>query len=444
VRRLTAEARLVAGRIRQLLDTGFPVTQGDGSLRPCRCEDIVILMRSPSSRNEAYAQALAEQNIPCSFDAADDFFSTMEISVLLSLLQIIDNPRQDVPLISALRSPLFGFTPDRLAQIRGRTPQGDFYTAVEQDGGEDCRAFLAQLQELRAFSRDNGADRLLWHIYDRLNVLGVFGAMDGGDRRRENLIALSAHAEAFESSGYRGLFAFVTQLRRLLESGQAPATRGASGGGGVRLMSIHKSKGLEFPIVFLTDLDRAFSRQDFDSPVLVHPPWAWGPAGWIWSGASAIPPWPAGPWEDTLRRENKAEEQRILYVAMTRAREKLILVDSSITPRHGLGGWFLWPPGRQSRRRWKAARASATGCCWRCCAGRRPRRCGSWRAWRRGSCTPAPTRPGRCSSTRAPRAPRLRNPGPSRRSAPGRPPPSTRRCWSSPTPTSARRSCPPS
>jgi ATP-dependent helicase/nuclease subunit A len=337
VRRLTAEARLVAGRIRQLLDTGFPVTQGDGSLRPCRCEDIVILMRSPSSRNEAYAQALAEQNIPCSFDAADDFFSTMEISVLLSLLQIIDNPRQDVPLISALRSPLFGFTPDRLAQIRGRTPQGDFYTAVEQDGGEDCRAFLAQLQELRAFSRDNGADRLLWHIYDRLNVLGVFGAMDGGDRRRENLIALSAHAEAFESSGYRGLFAFVTQLRRLLESGQAPATRGASGGGGVRLMSIHRSKGLEFPIVILTDLDRAFSRRDFDSPVLVHPSLGLGPSRVDLERGIRYSTLARRALEDTLRRENKAEEQRILYVAMTRAREKLILVDSCTHAQTRLG-----------------------------------------------------------------------------------------------------------
>ena len=138
----------------------------------------------------------------------------------------MDNPRQDVPLISVLRSPIFGFTADRLAQVRAAAPAGDYYDAVCADGGEDCRAFLDILADLRLAGRDMGVHRLIWYIYDRLNVLGVFGAMDSGAERRENLIALSQHAEKFESGGYRGLFAFVTQLRRLLEEGQAPATKG--------------------------------------------------------------------------------------------------------------------------------------------------------------------------------------------------------------------------
>ena len=119
--------------------------------------------------------------------------------------------------------------------------------------------------------------RLVWHVYNQLNLLGIFGAMDSGAERRENLIALSQHAEKFEGGGYRGLFSFVTHLKRLLDSDQAPVTRGAAASNGVRLMSIHKSKGLEFPIVILADLDHAFSRQDFDTAVLVHPDMGLGP-----------------------------------------------------------------------------------------------------------------------------------------------------------------------
>ena len=328
VKKMTAEARFVAQRIRQLLDEGYPVTDGDGTLRPCRPEDIVILMRSPGSRTAAFSEALAEREIPCSFEESGDFFHTMEISVMLALLELVDNPRQDVPLISVLRSPVFGFTPDRLAQIRGKTPSGDFYDAVEADGGEDCRRFLEVLSELRLAARDMSVHRLVWHIYNQLNILGVFGAMDSGAERKENLITLSSYAEKFESNGYKGLFAFVTQLRRLLDAGQEPAVKGGAAVNGVRLMSIHKSKGLEFPIVILADLDHAFSRQDFDTAVLVHPGMGLGPRRVDLKRKIKYPTLARLSIEEKLRRENLAEEQRILYVAMTRPKEKLILVDS--------------------------------------------------------------------------------------------------------------------
>ena len=328
VKKLQAESRFVAARIRRLLDEGYPVTGEDGTLRPCRPEDIVILMRSPGSRTAAFAQALAERDIPCSFEESGDFFHTMEISVMLGLLQIIDNPRQDVPLIAVLRSPVFGFTPDRLAQLRGKTPAGDFYDAVLEDGGEDCLAFLKTLGELRLAARDMGVHRFIWHLYNKLNILGIFGAMDSGETRKENLVARSRHAEKFESNGYRGLFAFVTQLQRLLEQDQAPATKGAAAVSGVRLMSIHKSKGLEFPIVILADLDHSFSRQDFDTAVLVHPSMGLGPRRVDLKRKIKYPTLAREAIQGKLRRENLAEEQRILYVAMTRPKEKLILVDS--------------------------------------------------------------------------------------------------------------------
>lgn len=328
VKKALAEARFAAARIRQLLDEGYPVTGEDGALRPCVPEDFAILMRSPGSRAALFADALAEQDLPCSFEESGDFFTSMEIAVTRNLLEILDNPRQDVALISVLRSPIVGMSASRLAEIRGKTRDGDFYHAVECDGGEDCRTFLAALERLRADGRTMSVERLLWHLYNELNILGIFGAMDEGDLRRENLIALTEHAAKFEASGYRGLFAFVNQLRSLIESGRAPVTRGGSSEGGVRLMSIHKSKGLEFPVVLLCDLDHAFSRQDFDTPVLVHPTLGLGPRRVDLERRIQYPTAARQALEQTLRRENLAEEQRILYVAMTRPKEKLILVDS--------------------------------------------------------------------------------------------------------------------
>jgi len=365
VKKLTAEARFVARRIRELLDTGFPVTAPDGSLRPCAPEDIVILMRSPGSRTEVFAAALAERDIPCSFQEDTGFFATMEVSTTVALLELIDNPRQDVPLISVLRSPIFGFTPDRLAEIRAAKPDGDFYDAVTASEAEDCASFLETLSALRLAARDMSVHRLLWHIYNTLNLLGLFGAMDSGLERRENLISLARQAEKFESGGYRGLFAFVTQLRRLLEMGKAPASASAAAVNGVRLMSIHKSKGLEFPIVILADLDHAFSRQDFDTPVLVHPSMGLGPRRVDLERKLRYPTLARQAVEETLRRENLAEEQRVLYVAMTRPKEKLILVDSlyfaetrlqrlaasaacpvppeTVAACHNFGEWLLLP-----------------------------------------------------------------------------------------------------
>lgn len=328
VKKLTAEARFVAQRIRQLLDEGYPVTTPAGTLRPCTPEDIVILMRSPGSRASAFAAALAERDIPCSFQEDSGFFQTMEVSTVVSMLDLMDNPRQDVPLIAVLRSPVFGFTPDRLAEIRAQCPNGDFYDAVSSDPGGDCKAFLQILDELRLAARDMDLHRLMWHLYNTLNLPGIFGAMDRGLERRENLIALTRQAEKFEQNGCRGLFAFVTRLRRLLEANKAPESGSVGAVNGVRLMTIHKSKGLEFPIVILADLDHRFSRMDFETPVLVHPEMGLGPQRVDLARKIRFPTLARLAVEETIRRENLAEEQRVLYVAMTRPKEKLILVNS--------------------------------------------------------------------------------------------------------------------
>ncbi len=325
--RTEAEARFTARRIRQLLDEKFPVQAGEGAMRPVRPEDIVILMRSPRSRMQTFTRALAREGIPCGSGESEDFFSAMEIAVTVSLLEIVDNPRQDVPLIGVLRSPLVGLSPNQLAAIRAVLPEGDYYDALCQDESNAAREFLMLLNELRQAAREMPADDLLWYIYDRCHVMAIFGAMEDGAMRQARLTALYDYARQLVQSGKAGLFDFISHLRQLLENGDAPTLGTARAAEGVQIMSIHRSKGLEFPVVILADLQRSFNRQDLNRPVLVHPELGLGTDrvdrerhiryATISKEALAL----------RLEREAKAEEMRILYVAMTRAREKLILID---------------------------------------------------------------------------------------------------------------------
>ena len=320
------EARFAARRIQELLDEGFTVSDGEGGTRPVRPSDMVILLRSPNTVLRHYARALAERDILWEAEGGGDFFGSTEISVALSLLQIVDNPRQDVALISVLRSPVYGFSADRLAEIRSASPDTDFYAALEADDGEDSRAFLAELDDLRFGSGDMSSHQLLWHIYDRTNLLGIFGAMEEGEARQGNLLALAELARQFEGAGHKGLFRFLTYLTRLRENGNTltPPTPGRTGGG-VRIMSIHKSKGLEFPVVLLCGLARRLNREDMSRPILFHPRLGVGPKGLDVERGIEYPTLARMAVARQLEREMMAEELRLLYVAMTRAKEKLIL-----------------------------------------------------------------------------------------------------------------------
>ena len=327
VDRTETEARFIAHRIRQMLDEGYPVQTGDGTFRPVEPEDIVILMRSANPRLAAVAAAMARENIPFAGDENEDFFSTVEIAVALSFLEIIDNPRQDVPLISVMRSPLFGFSPDRLAEIRALQPSGDYYDAVLLDEKDDTAAFRTMLDGLRRAARDLTADGVLWRIYTDCHALAIFGAMEGGGQRKDNLLTLFSYAGDLAAAGKGGLFDFVTHLHDLLQRGDKPKLTSRRSGGGVRLMSIHKSKGLEFPVVFLADLNKDFNRDDLRKPVLVHPELGLGPDCVDRQRRIRFQTAAKAAVKLQLDRESKAEEMRILYVAMTRAKEKLILVD---------------------------------------------------------------------------------------------------------------------
>ena len=336
-------ARAVARRVRELLDSGLDVGG-----RPVRAEDIVILLRSPGPVLRHYAAALGELSIPWSAEGGRAFFGTTEVSVAIALLQVLDNPRQDVALLAALRSPLFRFTPDRLAGLRsaGEGTVYDCLSAGAARGEADCMDFLELLAGLRELAAEESSHRLLWHIYGRLDVPAVFAAMPDGERRRANLMALYDEAARFEGGGHRGLMAFLLHLSRMMDNDvPVPVPGGESGG--VRILSIHRSKGLEFPVALVCGLDRQFNEADSKATVLFHPELGLGPKRvdrergvrytTIARDAVAL----------RIRRQLRAEEMRLLYVAMTRAEHKLILF-AAVNGRGGalssLAGQAQCPP----------------------------------------------------------------------------------------------------
>ncbi len=324
------EARFVAQQIRDLLNSGFPVSDGAGGLRPLQAEDIAILLRSPGPVRHYYTLALEEQAVAWSAEEGGDFFQTTEVSVALSWLQIINNPRQDIPLLAVLRSPAWGFSGDRLAEIREN--QGDFYTALSaaaEQGAEDCAAFLDQLQALRFDAGEQSSHKLLLELYRRTGLLEIVSAMPRGEKRRENLLALYDLAKRFEGSGHKGLFGFLLHLERVQASGGLRQKGGGSKGAeGVQILSIHRSKGLEYPVVFLCGLGRRFNYADLQKPVLFHPKLGLGPKGLERETMVEFPTLARTGVALALKKELLAEEMRLLYVAMTRAKEKLILTHS--------------------------------------------------------------------------------------------------------------------
>ena len=324
------EAAFVAAYIEKMMREEYPIPDKDGT-RPCRYSDFAILLRSMKNLAPVYAEALKKRGIPCAYGADAEFSQAAEIAVMLAFLDVIDNPHQDIPLLTVLKSPLFGFTPDELAEIRCAEPDGDFYAALcrAAERSPRCAAFLKQLAELRDLAAELPVDRLVWHIYTTTGMLGLFGALPGGEARQENLMLLLTYAAQFESSGWRGLFDFIVFLRRLREKGEEPfSPESGSGGDAVKILSIHKSKGLEYPVVFLAGTTKRFNMQDVAKPLLIHAELGAGPKRVDLDRRIEYPTLARMAVSQKLRRETVAEELRVLYVGMTRAREKLIITAS--------------------------------------------------------------------------------------------------------------------
>lgn len=327
------EAQFVAERAAELLD-GKHMIRGKEGLRPIVPEDIVILLRSPGSVGRDFLNALAAKKIRCAFSGGRNLLETGEISVLRSILQIISNPRQDIPLLCVLASPVFGFTANDLASIRAGRRNMELYDALLQDGSEKTRQFLTTLEHLRRQARMVPVAKLLEEIFTTTRMDSIYAAMEDGVERSASLQAFFRIAVEFESTSRRDLEQFLEHLDAMEDSGLTIPD--ADVGGAVTIMSIHKSKGLEFPVVFLCGLARSFNRESLRAQILCDKELGLGMSAVDTASRVRYPTVAKRAIVAKATAESLSEELRVLYVAMTRARDRLIMTYAAKTPEKEL------------------------------------------------------------------------------------------------------------
>jgi ATP-dependent helicase/nuclease subunit A len=343
---INRRALAVAQRIKELVEAEkFEVYDKTAdSFRPCRYSDIVILTRAFEQRANNYVQILRCANIPVVSDSSVGYFATTEINDMLSLLQVLDNPRQDIPLASVLRSPFFAISDTELATVKSyRKDDADFYSLLESIAAKSddkklqktISDILQRLDNWRTLARRGSLADLIWQIYSQTDYLSFVSALPGGSQRRANLLKLHQRAIQFEnfasSLNVISLSRFVNFLQKLLESGGdwAPAEPDSSAANAVRVMSVHKSKGLEFPIVILAETSRQF-RAGMDAGDCIADSYAG--VGLKVIDKDSGTKLSSLTWQLISQRQknrNLSEEMRILYVAMTRARDRLILAGAA-------------------------------------------------------------------------------------------------------------------
>lgn len=341
------EAMLVASMVRDMLDEKKGPThvydKKKDKYRKIEPKDIVILLRTTLNTADHYLQALLSVGVGAFADVATGYFETIEIKTILALLSIIDNPMQDIPLLTVLRSPIVGLSLDELAIIRKSQKYGTYYDALEgyisQIEGlemeEDklvtkLKAFRKDLSTYRKWAIDFTMDELLSKLFVGTGYYQYVGMLPTGEQKQANLRILKKHAAEFEESSFTGLFNFMNYIDRVKKtSGDfAEAKTVGENENLVRIMSIHKSKGLEFPVVFVCATDKRFNNQDLIEPVLVHYEYGLG-AKYIDVNHRVIyDTFPRIAISKKIKMENISEEMRVLYVALTRAKEKLIITGS--------------------------------------------------------------------------------------------------------------------
>ena len=336
--RLQVEARTVASRIIELVESGHPVYDHSGSAyRPVTYRDVVVLMRATTGRANTFVEEFRKLGVPVYAELTTGYFEATEVETMLSLLNVIDNPRQDVPLAAVLRSSAAGFSSDDLARIRLAGGSGEFYDALEQTAREGSGElaqrlawFLRQLDRWRTLARQSSLPALIWALYRETGYYDYVGGLPGGSQRQANLRALYQRAGQFESTAYRGLFRFLRFIERLRQNEGDMGTARALGESEnvVRIMSIHKSKGLEFPVVIMAGLGKKFNVTSLNKSVLLHRDMGLGPQLVDPEKRITYPTIAKLAVREKMRFEELAEEMRLFYVALTRAKEKLILVGS--------------------------------------------------------------------------------------------------------------------
>ncbi|MFD1017793.1 helicase-exonuclease AddAB subunit AddA [Thalassobacillus hwangdonensis] len=331
------EARAYGQLIRNWLGHGEEdplqvIDKATETQRTVQYRDIVILMRSMTWA-PTIVEELKQQGIPVYAELSTGYFEAIEIQVMLSLLKVIDNPQQDIPLASVLRSPIVGFNEEELAQIRLAKKRSTYYEAMKVynkdfDTTRRIKGFLNQLESWRTRARQGSLSELIWDIFRETGYYDFVGGIPGGRQRQANLRALYDRARSYESTSFRGLFRFLRFIERMEERGDDLGAARALGEQEdvVRIMTIHKSKGLEFPAVILGAMDKQFNQQDLRAKYLLHKDYGFGTKYINPVKRIMYPTLAHHALKQEKLRELIAEEMRVLYVALTRAKEKLVMV----------------------------------------------------------------------------------------------------------------------
>ncbi|NLI59931.1 MAG: helicase-exonuclease AddAB subunit AddA [Clostridiales bacterium] len=334
------EARIIGQRIRQLVGVDGKgqaakiYDKSKDAYRKVDFRDIVILLRTTLNWADTFAEELTAQDIPVYTDSGTGYFKTIEVQTMLSLLQVIDNPRQDIPLLAVLRSPMENWTPEELIDVRLMDRESTFYEALikmaEEGQGklsQKADEFIHKLNKWRDRALYLPTDELIWYLYGETGYYSCVGAMPGGVQRQANLRILFERARQYEETSFKGLFNFIHFIDRLKTSQGDMGSAKILGENEnvVRIMSIHKSKGLEFPMVFVAGCGKKFNLMDTAQNILLHQDLGLGPDYVDYDRRIIYSTLAKQALKHKITNETLSEEMRILYVALTRARERLFI-----------------------------------------------------------------------------------------------------------------------
>lgn len=341
------EGRIIAKRINELMSSKaekvFKVLDKEtGEYRPLRYKDIVILLRATKNWSESLLEELGKEGIPVYADTGSGYFESIEIRTIISLLKVIDNPMQDIPMIALLRSPIMNFSAEELSDIRLVNKEKYFYENIKyivdesseengylysKDIVDKCVYLLQCIDKWRKKSIYMAIDEFIWYLYMDTAYYGYVGAMPNGMLRQANLKVLFQRARQFEETSFKGLFNFINFINKLTKSSGDMGSAKILGENEdvVRIMSIHKSKGLEFPVVFLCGTGKQFNLMDLNNNILYHDELGIGPDFVDINKRFSIGTLAKEAIKKKIKLETLSEEMRILYVAYTRAKERLII-----------------------------------------------------------------------------------------------------------------------
>ncbi len=352
---INLEAKVIVKKIKELMELSnegkFKILdKQSGEYRALQYRDIVILFRATKNSADALVQSLGEEDIPVYADTGTGYFESIEIRTIMSLLKIIDNPMQDIPIIAILKSPIMGFTAEELADLRLIDKEKYIYeniiSASEQSDNtqlkDKCIKFINRLNDWRTKVIYMPIDEFIWYLYMDTAYYGFVGAMPNGMLRQANLKVLFQKAKQFEETSFKGLFNFINFINKLIKSSGDIGSAKILGENEdvIRIMSIHKSKGLEFPVVFICGAGKQFNLMDLNKNLLYHQELGFGPQYVDADKRLSITTLAKEAIKKKIRFETLSEEMRILYVALTRAKEKLFIIGCVNNLEKSLERWY--------------------------------------------------------------------------------------------------------